>query len=295
MKLKLLMWNVDGVGGIARELRDLVQRMRPDVVLGSEVKELTVRGLQDAWPGASTEFIPSSRKSVGAAPRAGLAMLIKSDLMYSVSYVYNEGCAETNSFIQSIPIAWEHGIHVTGTYVSPTTPGLHINRYLERMKEVNKGKDLLLGDLNARHVRWDTTTKVRGRALLRCTRGSMLRVVPPQRPTYHPRGRAGYSTPYLALSNIPNLELQLIDEGLWKSTSDRSPVVWVCPDAVTGQRREGKRISKAALSNAGRDKEEGCGKRYRQIAPRLIKLLKEAKEQDAQTVFSQVTTELVEP
>lgn len=74
--------------------------------------------------GAKAEYIPSKRKSVSAAPRAGTAMLIRADLVYSVAYIQNEWESNTNSLIQSIPVAMGHGVLLTGAYVLPRTSGL---------------------------------------------------------------------------------------------------------------------------------------------------------------------------
>lgn len=153
---------MDGVGGRARELKELIQRHRPDVIIVSEANALTMRGLQDMWPGAKIEYVPSWKKSLVAMLRAGTALLIRSDLLDSVAYIHNEGCSETNSVIQSIYIELEHGTPVTGTYVLPRTPGPYLDRHLERMKGMNNGKDFLLGELNARQKSWDTVTNVPG-------------------------------------------------------------------------------------------------------------------------------------
>lgn len=64
-----MMWNVNGVGGRGRELRALIQKDMPEVVVLLEVKALTMSGLHEAWPGAKADYNPSRRKSVEAAPR----------------------------------------------------------------------------------------------------------------------------------------------------------------------------------------------------------------------------------
>lgn len=105
------------MGERAREVRELVRRFKPDVVVASEVKSLSMESVQVAWPGANVQYVPPRRKSIVTAPRAGTALLIRADLVYSVAYVHNEWGEETNSLIRSVTIVKEHGVHVTGMYV----------------------------------------------------------------------------------------------------------------------------------------------------------------------------------
>lgn len=151
------------------------------------------------------------------------------------------------------------------------------------MKGMGKGKEILLGDINARHTSWDATSNARERALVRSTKWSRLKIIAPQSPTYHPRGRVGYSTPDLVISNVSGIKLQVVGGGAWNGTSDHTLVLCVCPEIGGGRKNGGKRVSKTALSNEGRIEE--VGEAYKQIATHLIRRLKETTEEATQEIF----------
>lgn len=55
----------------------------------NEKKSLNTQAIRDAWSGATVETIPAEQKLRGAAPRAGVSMVMEPDLKHVVTHIYN--------------------------------------------------------------------------------------------------------------------------------------------------------------------------------------------------------------
>lgn len=104
MYVKACIWNVDGVESKGRELRALVKKYEPDVLLLTELKTVYLAGMAEMGPGAKLDVIPSLRKGVRAAPRAGITILVRPGLTHCVRLVRTEEENRTNGALQTMPI-----------------------------------------------------------------------------------------------------------------------------------------------------------------------------------------------
>lgn len=78
----------------------------------------------------------------------------------------------------------------------------------------------MLGDLNERYITRDTMINKRGKVLVRGTKGSRMEITAPERPMYHTRWQTGYSISDLVWSNVPRIEVRMLEDGAWAGTSD---------------------------------------------------------------------------
>lgn len=53
--MKIVAWNADGVGSRGRELRALIAKTSPDVVVISELKAIAGDVVREAWMGAAVD------------------------------------------------------------------------------------------------------------------------------------------------------------------------------------------------------------------------------------------------
>lgn len=98
----------------------------------NETKSMNMLSIKEMWPRATVETIPAVQNSWGAAPRAGVAMLIKWSLKHAVTHIYNEW-EETNWLIRAITIDIEEGRRIIGTYVSPNASRTALTKLITYM------------------------------------------------------------------------------------------------------------------------------------------------------------------
>lgn len=91
----------------------------------------------------------------------------------------------------------------------------------------SSGKDIMMGDLNARHQLWDSITNAKGRALVRWTSANGYSGNAPVMPTYRPRGRRGASTPDLVVTKIRMSKTKTAGEVIWTGAHPRSSGVFL--------------------------------------------------------------------
>lgn len=193
MCLKMLARNVYGVGAKERDLKELISKNKPDIVILSELKATSLNGLRNTWPGAKIELIPSLGIGVRYAPRAGIAILARENLEYTVRFVRDDVGDGTNGVIQSLTLDLEGRKIVTGAYIFPNISGGKMEEVVRTIIRDGMGQDILAGDLNPRHARWDMKSNERGKDLQRCTEGKRFDRKAPPHPTDRPTGRSGPS------------------------------------------------------------------------------------------------------
>lgn len=146
-----------------------------------------------------------------------------------------------------------------------------------------EGKDIMLGDFNARHVRGESRTNSRGRALTNVINASRYQITAPDIKTYTLQGRMAHSTPDIFVANTTGIRLNVAGRDRWTGTSDHLPVWCTVPHMGEGEGGGIRRLSKMALHNEGRIKE--VGKRYKKIAPEMRRKLQAATAVTAQKVY----------
>lgn len=227
------------------------------------------------WPGAKIEAIISLRKGVIFASRARLAMVIRGGVTYSVRFVSNEVEEGTNGISQAMTVELYGKVRVTGAYFSPTTSGQKVEEIVRGIVIYGSGNDVLIGELNARHSRWDTTTNAKGRALQKFTVGNRFDIYAPTAPTFSPRGRAGASIPDLMVTNMRGSSVRIVEEGRWEGASDHRPIVGVVEvQGEKGGEQKRKRVSKLAMRNLLKKKEVVAI--YRGVEKDIVEKLKRA-------------------
>lgn len=106
--------------------------------------------------------ISSVRKDIRSAPRVGVEIFVRPGWEYFVRQVTNEREEESNSVVQSLTIEMRGGVSLTGAYVSPCVSEGREEEFLKQ-----GGKNVIMGDLHARHYLWDMAANSKGRALVK--------------------------------------------------------------------------------------------------------------------------------
>lgn len=295
MFLKLLAWNAGGVGEREREAKEQIRTQEPDIVILTELKKSSLTDITSLWPGAKFEAIPSIRKGVRFAPRAGPAMLIRDGVTHIIHFVRNEIEAETNGVLQMLTVEIQGRTRVTGAYFSPTVSGHKTEEVVKELIIDGTGQDVLVGDLNDRNYRWDSTTNSKGKALQKCTAGNRFAIKAPASHKFKPRGRAGGSTPEVMITIMRESTASIAKEGRYEGASDHTPII--CTVGIQGEEGRGRtryrRVSKMALRNPTKRKEVFRG--YRRIEQGIIQKLENTTKETVQGIYKEVTEVLIEP
>lgn len=218
------MWNIERLSGKGSALQALIVNAKPDALVLSELKALSVGTIRELWPGVNIEAILLSRKNVRSAPRVGMAVVIRLGLQYNLLHVYHKQDKTTNSVLQALSVKFAYGTRLAGTFLSPTTTGTKMTHVLNRNDSQKHGRELILGDLNTRNGIWNRATNQRGRAVITETEGTRYQASDPREQKYTPRGREGFSTPDILLSNIRGVRAEGTGENRWTGESDHLPV-----------------------------------------------------------------------
>lgn len=115
--------------------------------------------------------------------------------------------------VQIITVEQMAGIEMSGEYMSPTVTRERMAQVLRQVVADSPGKDVLIGDLNARNHLWDTTTNPNGRELVQGTIENRYNVRAPGSPSYGPMGREGTSNPDLSVKNFSTSSKAVMNEG----------------------------------------------------------------------------------
>lgn len=96
------------------------------------------------------------KKNGVSAPTAGVGIAAQPGVSFAVYNIYNETGTGTNGVVQAVTIDLPECIRLTGTYVSPTTSGRALPKFLSTVMGEGTWRDFMLGDFNARDFTWDT-------------------------------------------------------------------------------------------------------------------------------------------
>lgn len=102
--------------------------------------------------------------------------MVREGLTYYVRLVRDEGEKETNGVVQTLTIELKGAARLTVVYISPSVSGDLTESPMNSIINDGTDKDVIIGDLNARHNLWYTTTNARGRAITWCTVGNRYKV-----------------------------------------------------------------------------------------------------------------------
>ena len=107
--------------------------------------------------------------------------------------------------------------------MSPSITKENLTAVLQWIRDASSGPTVVLGDFNARHKDWDSTTNTRGRTLRKWSKRFGWTISAPNTPTN--TTEQGTSTIDLVLSKGLKVSKPQVYHGKWSGASDHSPVV----------------------------------------------------------------------
>lgn len=133
-------------------------------------------------------------------------------------------------FIQAITVKLKDGPTVTGAYIGPQTKQQTTESFLSEALERNGDHQVIVGDMNARHHRWDKVTNERGLAVVAAKQNHERTVIVAAKvPSYHKvvqkkkKGRVTHqSNPDIALV-LTHEATAHVDPKDWGTVSDHRP------------------------------------------------------------------------
>lgn len=134
-----------------------------------------------------------------------------------------------------------------------------------------------MGESNARHKRWYTTSNTRGMAVIKFGRETNARISVPPEPSYRTNGRQGHSNPDLML-DWEQVGKTKSRSDIWSWSSDHTPLLYIVRNAKLIV--DNRRVSKAMIHNL-RNLEE-AGEWYRRTIPPLLEIIKQVQNETAQ-------------
>ena len=134
-----------------------------------------------------------------------------------VEYKELQSVAEREFQATSVSI---RGTPVVGAYIQPNAKVETIKKFETQIKRLARGSSVVIGDLNARHKNWDTTTTVQGRRLNAfCAQANFKVLSPPE-----PSCRTAQGRSYVDLALVRNLKQKDITVYDVEGQSDHAPV-----------------------------------------------------------------------
>lgn len=166
MIIKLIAWNINGMGTHAKELRKAIDKMRTDQVVLNKTRSDIRHPIQSIWPGAKVEHVLPQAKT-GRNTRAGVSVIMRPGAeMVSAGRWEVEG-EGGKGLIKSVVVKINSNKRVEGVYVSLQTSGGMLENTLERIKGEEGHRTIMVEDLNYKHKAWDSMTNGRGKDMWR--------------------------------------------------------------------------------------------------------------------------------
>lgn len=120
------------------------------------------------------------------------------------------------------------GMLIIGAYIAPLRGRSRFNEILAWVRPWLRGSAVLLGDLNARHTRWDTNRNAYGTALVQWTEANRATIYAPRQETYI--SGKGSSTIDLLIARGVSLDEVSVIPGIYEGFTDHRLVVGsTCP------------------------------------------------------------------
>lgn len=161
------------------------------------------------------------------------------------------------------------------------------------MKNIYKGETgraILVGDINARHRKWDSATNVRGRAVVKIGRPLNYVISPPNRPSCKAKGRVGQRKLDILL-DLEKSEVQKPSVSSRDESSDQTPLIYKVKDINI---KLGKCKIYKSMANNQRNIDE-TGEWYSQDIPAVTEKVKRADTDSAQEVLQEVAKAITSP
>ncbi|GFY42119.1 putative RNA-directed DNA polymerase from transposon BS [Trichonephila inaurata madagascariensis] len=214
--LRIASWNADGVRSRTVEMRDFIDKHRPDIFLIQE----THLGPSDSLQIPNyTTYRNDRPHAPNCNPRGGTAILLKSSLPHHHTPTPPMGTVEATSVTLTPPGG--NTLLITSIYISPSISYQHINTDLEALFSLG-GASILCGDFNAHHTFWGCRrVDYRGTIIKRVLDSTDTQVIAPQTPTRF--GHTSASTIDIALTR--NLHWHCQVESIAELSSDHNPIL----------------------------------------------------------------------
>ena len=157
-----------------------------DVVTLMNENALDVLALQETWTrGTETDLLPSWITGAVSAPVptgalrgfGGVAMVVNPAIRHRV--VMSKGTTR-----YQFVIALVGDMHIASVYISPHAVKAQVLECLNEVKQAAPPPAVIIGDLNARHVDWDTRSNYRGALLKVWARNSDFAICAPDDQTF---------------------------------------------------------------------------------------------------------------
>jgi exonuclease III len=225
-------FNVRGLSGKA----DLVQKLFDDI-------DLDVIGLTETWMRPFDRFLLPLEYSAISLPqtgglsrgRGGIALAYRPGM--DISITLRVSTAKIQMIIAKTP-----KVSLVLLYISPSSSALELVDTLETARTSTTGPLVLMGDLNARNIRWDTNTNTKGTALLDFCERNRWTINASPTPSFS--AHQGQSNVDLFISSyIEFVEKPWAPEGIWVGSSDHRPIIAEITVATTTRNTKRKRVA----------------------------------------------------
>lgn len=209
-----------------------------------------------------------------------------SDLQSSLESTSEDG----KELVQALKLRINESNCIVGTYIGPQTSNGRMETEISRALGNNEERKIMVGDLNARHRKWDKVTNGRGKTIAKLAQARNLIITPMPSRSYIAKGRVGESYPDLMLDKEVDEVTQPMSDKL-DNTSDHTQILYVARSVLT-RRSEGK-VSKTTLNNP-RNIEE-AGDFYRTNLRDMIEEFKQANGANAESCYKEATEMILQP
>lgn len=232
----------------------------------------------------TTEEVSVERVGVMGRPYGGVALFMHP----LVGYQLVEKRASTS--LQYITVL-SAGIHLTTVYISPSATADEVTDFLERVHTMQRGKAVVMGDLNARHLRWDRKTTVRGRLLSAWADRNGWSIEAGDGPTCHTH--RGGSSPDLFVYRGVKLSEVRIYSGTGREVSDHDPIQAELEGKL--ETEQAKRHL-AIRHRCNKEATERAEKLYQERMPDIMQAIEKCTcSQELELLYGQLTNTLLEP
>lgn len=212
--MRFCTFNVRGLSGKA----ELVQKLFDD-------NNIDIIGLTETWQRPTDRFLlPLDYTAVTIPPSGGrnrgtggIALAYKPGL--DIEVVYRAASDKHQIIVANTPT-----ISIVLVYISPVSTAQELKDFMNEFKQYAKTPAIVMGDFNARNLKWDKSLNPRGTALLQWAEEGEWTIHASTFPTYS--SITGSSNVDLFVTKGVNPQTTpWIPHGPWIGSSDHSPIV----------------------------------------------------------------------
>ena len=206
----MAIFNAHGVKGIEADIEALASHVQ---ILGLCETWLRPKDLTAAQQFDESISVPQTHG--GWRGQGGVAIKVAPLINYSVVLKHSQ----TEYQFITIKVA---GTYITMLYVKPNSPKPVFLQCMNTIQKCTRGRSIIMGDLNARHPRWDRCANPHGRWLVEWTFSHHWTVHAPPEPTF--AAHQGTSTVDIFLTKGITTDGARILSGSWDGSSDHRAV-----------------------------------------------------------------------